>query len=762
MMDVKDLVSKMTLKEKASLLSGDDFWHTKAVERLGIPRFMMCDGPNGLRKQEDLPDNLGLNGSISTVCYPTASAIAASFDEELARCLGEAIGDECRRENVSMVLGPGINMKRSPVCGRNFEYYSEDPFLAGKMGAAFVRGVQSKGVAACPKHFAANNQEHRRMSGSSTVDERTLHEIYLSAFETVVKEAHPKSIMCAYNRVNGTYMSENKYLLTDVLRDKWGFDGFVVTDWGAVKDPVKGVEAGLDLVMPGGCKAYEKFLIEAVEDGSLSEAVLDKAVVRILSGLYGDRQDEPCENNKSTEETRKKDYELALTLAEQSAVLLKNDKVLPLKDDKKILFVGEFAKKPRYQGSGSSHINSAYVSDAYDVALERGKGVFFACGYDTHDEEKGDVLMKEALNAAGDADIIVVFAGLPAAYESEGYDRTDINIPAVQNKLIDELAHLGKKIVVVMHNGSAVSMPWIEEVDAVLDMFLAGDAVGEATVNLLWGDVNPSGKLSETYPMRNSDNPSYLNFPGESGNPVYAEGIFIGYRYYEKKRVMPLFAFGHGLSYTEFEYAKPKISRESIKDDETVEASIEVWNVGKCTGKEIVQLYVSAGDSKVLRPLKELKGFKKVELKPGEKKRVTFTLDKRSFAYYETAINDFYAETGDYTILIGASSIDIRHSVHVHLESTFELPFKCERSTAIEDILANKRGKEVLGPILERLMEERNQAVEDNGSMGEGGTEMLRKMILEMPLITLMDFGILEYDEIKDIVVRINGDAGDK
>ena len=757
-MDVKDVVSKMTLKEKAALLSGKDFWHTEEVERLGILSFMMCDGPNGLRKQEGETDHLGLNASIKTVCYPTASAVASSFDTDLAKELGRTLGRECQRENVSMLLGPGLNMKRSPVCGRNFEYYSEDPYLAGKMAAAYVEGIQSEGIAACPKHFAANNQEYRRMSGNSIVDERTLHEIYLTAFEIMVKESHPKSIMCAYNQLNGTYLSENKYMLTDVLREKWGFDGFVVTDWGAGKGPKEGVEAGLDLVMPGPRQDHEDMIVAAVENGELSESKVDEAVTHILNALNW-----TLENKKnpgtSTDETRKADYAFAKELAENSAVLLKNDnKALPLKKDRKILFVGEFAKTPRYQGSGSSHINSAYVSNAFDSAIAAGKEISFARGYDTKckDAKENFILREEAVEAAQEADEIVIFAGLPASYESEGFDRENINLPHEQDKLIDELAHLGKMTVVVMHNGAPVSMPWIDSVDAVLDMQLAGDAVGDATVSLLWGDVCPSGKLAESYPIKLSDNPSFLNFPGDAGNPIYAEGVYIGYRYYEKKRVPGLFAFGHGLSYTEFEYSDIKVSKDNMTDNDTVEVSVEIWNVGRYKGKEVVQLYVSPDRSKVSRPYKELKGFTKIELESGEKKVVTFTLDKRSFAYYETRICDFHVESGDYSIMIGSSVVDIRQTAKVHVESTTELPVSFDRFTPIEDILDTKKGAAVLGPVMQQMSQGMDETSDSDDSMGEGGAEMMAKMIMEMPIINLASFGILTTEQVDGILSQLN------
>ena len=750
-MDVKDLVSKMTLQEKASLLSGSDFWHTQAVERLGLKEFMMCDGPNGLRKQTDNPDHMGVNDSISTVCYPTASALASSFDEDLLQKLGETLGDECRRENVAMLLGPGLNMKRSPVCGRNFEYYSEDPYLAGKLAAAFVKGVQSKGVMACPKHFAANNQEYRRMSGNSIVDERPLHEIYLSAFEMMVKESHPKSIMCSYNQLNGTFLSENKYMLTDVLKDKWGFDGFVVTDWGAGKDPAKGVEAGLDLVMPGPRDDHEKAIIQAVESGTLDEAKVDKAVTNILTCLDWVMSSTAEKVSPSDDSTRKSDYEFAREVAENCAVLLKNNRVLPIRSGKKVLFVGEFAQKPRYQGSGSSHINSAYISNALDAAKD--KDVSFVAGYDTKDPQKSYILREEAVQASKDADIIVIFAGLPGSYESEGFDRTDINLPAEQDKLIDELAQLGKKTVVVLHNGSPVAMPWIDRVDAVLDMFLAGDGVGEATVRLLYGDVVPSGKLSETYPLKLSDNPSFLNFPGDAGNPKYAEGIYIGYRYYEKRRMPVLFPFGFGLSYTEFEYAEPHISKSDITDTDTVEVTMDVWNVGRYAGKEIIQLYVSDDATKVSRPLKELKGFKKVFLKPGEKATVSFTLDKRSFAYYNETLHDFHVESGDFTIMIGASSNDIRQTLSVHVESTVEVPLDINLFTPVEDILDTKKGHELLAPLLEAALQGQG---DDADLMGEGAGEMMRKMILEMPIGSISNFGMADVDTISKLIQELN------
>ncbi len=755
-MNVEEMVSKMTLEEKASILTGSDFWHTEGIERLGLPQFMMCDGPNGLRKQEGEADHLGLQGSISTVCYPTASAVASTFDEELAEKLGETLGKECNRENVSMLLGPGLNMKRSPICGRNFEYYSEDPYLAGKLAAAYIRGVQKQGVAACPKHFAANNQEYRRMSGNSVVDERTLFEIYLTAFEMAVKEGKPKSIMCSYNRLNGTYLSENKYMLTDVLRDKFGFDGFVVTDWGAGKDAVKGVEAGLDLVMPGPNDDAPKAIVQAVMKGKLDEEKVDRAVKDILEVFNWSVENRPEATLESSDLTRKADYEVALEVALAGAVLLKNDnKSLPIESDSKVLFVGEFAQKPRYQGSGSSHINSDYVSNALDCAKDR--DVSFVQGYDTSDPSISYKLREEAVNAAAEVDEIVIFAGLPGSYESEGFDRKDINLPADQNKLIAELSSLGKKTVVVLHNGAPVAMPWIDSVDAVLDMQLAGDAAGEAAVKLLYGEANPCGKLAESYPVKLSDNPSFLNFPGDSGCPVYAEGIYIGYRYYEKKGMQVLFPFGHGLGYTEFEYSKVRVSSDHITDEDTVEVSVDIWNVGRYPGYEVVQLYVSDNESTVLRPLKELKGFKKVYLRPEEEKTVTFTLDKRSFAYYSVKTHDYLVESGDFTIMVGASSADIRRTAQIYVEGTTDIPLSVNMTTAIMEILETKKGREILGPVIEGIRGNgSDEDSEHDESMGEGGAEMFDAMIREMPIGNLPSFGIIGMDQVKKLITRLN------
>lgn len=633
-MDIKELISKMTLEEKAGVCSGLDFWHTKPVERLGVPSVMVSDGPHGLRKQDTAGDHLGINDSIKAVCMPAACATAASFDRELIAHMGEAIGDSCQHEELAVVLGPAVNIKRSPLCGRNFEYFSEDPYLAGEMSASYINGVQSRNVGTSIKHFAANNQEHRRMSSSSNVDERTLREIYFPAFEISVKKAQPWTVMCSYNRLNGTYASEHPWLLTDVLRGEWGFEGYVMSDWGAVSDRVAGVAAGMDLEMPGSGGINDKKIVEAVRSGKLDEAVVDQAVERILEITY-----RYLDNAKpETPWDQEADHQLSAQIAAECMVLLKNEGVLPLSKEDDIAFIGEFAKKPRFQGGGSSHINSFKITSAMDAA--EGLKVSYAQGYSVDKDEATDAMIAEAVAAAKAAKVAVVFAGLPDAYESEGYDRTHMAMPACQNKLIEAVAAANANTVVVLHNGSPVEMPWIDKVKGVLEAYLGGQAVGQAVVKILFGDVNPSGHLPETFPVKLSDNPSYLYYGGEGNEADYREGIFVGYRYYDKKDMEVLFPFGYGLSYTTFACSNLRLSASEITDQETLTATVTVTNTGTCAGKTVVQLYVGDKVSSVLRPVRELKGFEKVALAPGESKDISFVLYKRAFAYWNTELGD--------------------------------------------------------------------------------------------------------------------------
>lgn len=690
--DVKKILSELTLEEKAGLCSGADWWHTKAVERLGLPAVMVSDGPHGLRKQDEEVDHVGLGDSIKAVCFPAASALACSFDVDLLYTLGCALGDECQAENISTLLGPAVNMKRSPLCGRNFEYFSEDPYLAGELAAGYVNGVQSRNIGTSVKHYAANNQETRRMSSSSEVDERTLREIYLAAFETIVKKARPWTMMCSYNCINGVYSCENDWLLNKVLREEWGFQGLVMTDWGAMNDRVKAVKAGLDLEMPYSSGITDRLLADAVKDGTLSLEVLDLAVERILNLVktYYEGKEEGA--SFDLEEHHK----LAKDIAAECAVLLRNQDILPLKAAAKAAFIGEFAVAPRFQGGGSSHINCFKITNALEAA--EGYPVSYARGYEILKDEPNAGLIAEAVKLAEESEVAVIFAGLPDRYESEGYDRTHLNLPDCQNVLIEEVAKVQPNTVVVLHNGSPVLLPWADKVKAILEVYLGGQAVGEAAVDLLYGKANPSGKLAETFPLRLQDNPSYLNFPGTKRTVEYREGVYIGYRYYDAKDMDVLYPFGFGLSYTTFDYSDLALKvngqkdtnpngKLHIKDTDRLEVTLKVKNTGSVRGKEVVQLYVKDLEASVGRPPKELKGFAKTVLEPGEEKTVTFTLDKRSFAYYSTELGDWYAESGTYEILVGKSSREIALQASVELESSDKVEFIADDRTTFADVM---------------------------------------------------------------------------
>lgn len=752
-MNIKDLVSKMTLEEKAGLCSGSDFWHTKAVERLGIPAVMVSDGPHGLRKQDLNADHLGVNISIEAVCFPAACALACSFDRELIYKMGQALGNECQAEDVSVILGPGANIKRSPVCGRNFEYFSEDPYLSSQMAANHIKGVQSQNVGTSLKHFAANNQEHRRMSASSEIDERTLREIYLASFETAVKEVKPWTVMCSYNRVNGVYASENKKLLTDILRDEWGFDGFVVSDWGAVDERVMGLEAGLDLEMPSSGGFNDELIVKAVKDGSLDEKVLDRAVERILGVI-----DRYLENrNKNAVWDKEKDSRLAREIERECIVLLKNeDSILPLSKTEKVAFIGEFAEKPRYQGGGSSHINSFDSLSALD-AVKGVCDVEYARGYDSSADIIDENLIAEAVSLAEKSDKAVIFAGLPDSFESEGFDRSHMRMPENQNKLIAEVCKVQPNTVVVLHNGSPVEMPWIDDVKGIVEVYLGGQSVGGAEIDILFGDANPCGKLAETFPKKLSDNPSYLSFPGEGDRTVYSEGIFVGYRYYDKKEMDVLFPFGHGLSYTQFEYSNLKLSADRITDNDTLKVTVDVKNVGKVSGKEIVQLYVSDRESRVIRPLKELKGFEKLSLEPGEQKTAEFILDKRSFAYYNTEISDWHVESGEFDIMVGKSSRDIVLSDTVYVESTVKLPVHYTMNTTFGDMLEDEDARAYTDRYIE-IYREQMSGNDEGNEMGESTGAMIEAMLKYNPMRAMVSFsgGKISVEEIKEAIEKLN------
>jgi len=735
-MDIKALIAQMTLEEKASLCSGGDFWHTKAIERLGIPAVMVSDGPHGLRKQDQTADHLGINDSIKAVCMPTACATAASFDRDLIEKMGQVIGDSAQHEQLSVVLGPAVNIKRSPLCGRNFEYFSEDPYLAGEMAAAYISGVQSRNVGTSIKHFAANSQEHRRMSSSSNADERTLREIYFPAFEISVKKSQPWTVMCSYNRINGVYASEDPWLLTTVLRDEWGFEGYVVSDWGAVSDRVAGVAAGLDLEMPYPGPHNDAKIVAAVRSGVLEEAILDQAVERILTINY-----RYLENAKpETPWDQEADHLLAAKIAGECMVLLKNEGILPLNKEDEIAFIGEFAEKPRFQGGGSSHINCFKKTSALSAA--RGLKVTYAQGYSVDRDEATDEMIAQAVEAAKNARVAVVFAGLPDSYESEGYDRTHMRMPACQNRLIEAVAAANPNTVVVLHNGSPVEMPWLGKVKGVLEAYLGGQAVGLATVDVLFGDVNPSGHLPESFPIKLSDNPSYLFYGGEGNEADYREGVFVGYRYYDKKEMDVLFPFGHGLSYTTFAISDLRLSAAKITDRDTLTATVTVTNTGSRAGKTVVQLYVGDKESTVLRPIRELKGFEKIELQPGESKDVSFTLCKRAFAYWNTDIGDWHVETGDFTIEIGQSSRQIEVCGEVTVESTVELPRYYTMDSIIMDILADPRAAAVMKPVMDTIARAFGPSDSEDSAAQEAVSEdMSMAMLNYLPLRGALSFG---------------------
>ena len=699
-MDIKELLSKLTLEEKAGLCSGKDFWRTKPVERLGIPSVMVSDGPSGLRTQVE--NGFNENDSRTAVSFPSGCATASSFDRDLLRQLGEILGEEANNFNVSTVLGPAINIKRSPLCGRNFEYLSEDPYVAGELGAAYINGVQSKNAGTSLKHFAANNQETNRFSVSEEGDERTLREIYLSGFETCVKKAAPTTIMCSYNAINGELSSQNKWLLKDVLRDEWGYKGMVVSDWGAVYDRVKGIKADLSLEMPYSGGHTDNDIVEAVKAGTLSMEELDEAVSHVLEMVFN-----YVEHKQSGVFDMDKDHAASAKIAEESCVLLKNDKAaLPIKAaSEKVLFVGYFAENPRYGGGGSSKIKCYKMTSAVDAVREAGLNVKYVKGYNEDFVTTTSALSDEALTAALEADTVVVFAGLPESFETEGADRTSLDMPAVQNELIEKLAAVNKKVVVVLHNGAPVAMPWVDKVAAILECYLGGENIGTAQINLLFGKANPCGKLAETFPLRLEDTPCYLTYPGNGRTCVYSEGIFVGYRWYDSRNMPVLFPFGHGLSYTSFEYSDLKVSKNAFKDNEGLEVSITIKNTGSVEGKEIAQLYVSDKTGVEIRPEKELKGFEKVSLKPGESKTVTFKLDQRSFAYWNTDINNWYAPSGKYILSVGASSRDIRATAEVDVTSSSKKAFTITPQTTMGDMLRNREMAALIKPEFEKSCE---------------------------------------------------------
>lgn len=743
---VKQILEQLTTEEKAEICVGASFWHLYSNAAVGIPQVMVSDGPHGLRKQAEAADHLGLNQSISAVCFPAACATAASFDESLLECMGEALGEECRAEDVAVLLGPAVNIKRSPLCGRNFEYFSEDPYLTGKLAAAQIRGVQKWDVGTSIKHFAANNQEYHRQSCSSEVDMRTFREIYLRGFEIAVKEAKPWTVMCAYNKINGTYASENKMLLTDILREEWGFDGCVMSDWGAVNDRVQGLSAGLDLEMPASGGYTTQQIVNAVENGSLPMADLDKAAERILTTVfrYADS------NVRKPVFDREKHHRLAVEIEKECAVLLKNDGALPLKADETVAYIGEFAEKPRYQGGGSSHIHASCVVSALDAAKAKNRNVYYAKGFSATEDITDEALFDEALQLAEQADKIVVFAGLPDIFESEGYDRTHMHLPACQNALIQRICTVHKNVAVVLHNGSPVELPWADSVNAILEMYLGGQGVGAAATALLYGDANPCGRLPESFPIKLSDNPSYLHFPGYKGKVEYAEGVFVGYRYYDTKQMPVRYPFGHGLSYTSFEYSQPIVSAAAFREDASITVSVNVKNTGGCFGKEVVQLYIRDKTHAVARPDKELKGFRKIALEPGESKQVEFTVDAQSLAYYDVDLRDWYAHTGAYDLIIARSAQDIVATCPIAYTALRQPYLDIHKYTTFGELLSDARTAPIMQAQLQKI-----SAVTSALSGDAFPKEALKKMAANVPLTFLQSMLKLTPAALDEVIAKL-------
>ena len=638
-MGIEKILQQMTLEDKIALCSGENFWETKKYEKYGIPSLFMCDGPHGLRKQEDVADMLGVNESRKATCFPAEVTTAGSWDPELLAEIGAAIGQEAKEQGVGLVLGPGANLKRNPLCGRNFEYFSEDPYLAGKLAAGFIRGAEAQGVGTSLKHFAVNSQELSRFTSNSVLDDRTLRELYLTAFEIAVKEGKPSTVMCAYPKLNGVHCSDSKRLLTDILRTEWGFGGMIVTDWGAMNDRIEGFRAGCDLNMPGGSDYMEKEVLQAIKDGTLPESCVDDSARRVLELVF--RAAETLKAPASCD--YKAHHALAKRAAAEGAVLLKNEGgILPLQQGAKIAVIGAMAKNLRYQGAGSSHINPTGLSQPLDFLPD----AVYATGCDERGDTT-DALLDEARAAAEQAEVAVIFAGLPDRYESEGFDRDDMKLPVGHLRMIEAVVSANPHTVVVLLCGSAVECPWADEVKAVLYMGLPGQAGGEAIAELLYGRISPSGKLAESWPIAYGDVPSSEVYD-KTADALYQEGVYVGYRYYDKAGVPVRWPFGYGLSYTEFSYSDLMVEDNSV--------SVTVKNTGKCAGAEVVQLYVEAPQDGLHRPLRELKGFRKVFLQPGESRAVTFTLTDRSFAVWQ---DGWKVPGGAYTVCVGGLTAEI-------------------------------------------------------------------------------------------------------
>ncbi|WP_100406490.1 beta-glucosidase family protein [Bacillus solitudinis] len=693
-MKFQELIAQMTLEEKASLMSGKDFWQTKDIKRLGINSMFLADGPHGIRRQEVAADQLGLNAGIPATCYPTASTVANSWNTELGEKVGDYLGEEAISQRVNVLLGPGINMKRNPLCGRNFEYFSEDPYHAGKMAASYIKGIQSHGVSACVKHFAVNNQEERRMSIDTIVDERTLREIYLTAFEIAVKEGKTKTIMSSYNRLNGVYTNENQHLMKDILRNEWNYSGVVVTDWGGSNDRIAGLIAGNELEMPTTAGQTDQEIIEAVKSGKIKEELLDESVDRLLDLIFS--TSEVFERPGKKEFDIEKHHRVAQKVAEESIALLKNeDNLLPLKFGKKVAVIGDFAKDARYQGAGSSIVNPTILDHTMDCFEESGiVSIGYEQGFDRYGK-KNKELITRACSLAEKADVVFLYIGLDEVTEAEGLDRQSMKIPPNQIALLNALYEVNQNIVAILSCGSAVEMPWIDKVKGLLHGYLGGQAGARAILRVLSGDVNPSGKLSETYLLRYEDTPSYCNFPGNEASVEYREAIYIGYRYYDSADVDVLFPFGYGLSYTTFEYSNIRVDKDGV--------TFKLTNTGHVAGMEIAQLYVGCKSDAIFRAKKELKGFDKIFINAGETKTVAIPFDDKTFRYFNVKTNQWEIEEAEYEIMIGASIADIRLKETIFVEGTgAPLPYNKELLPSYYSAKANNVTQDEFEALIER------------------------------------------------------------
>lgn len=739
-MDINDVIENMTLQEKAALCTGASAWTTTPIERLDVPEMIVSDGPHGVRREQKIYEWSG-GGTLAATCFPTASCLASTWDVDLLALMGEALAKECIALNVDVLLGPGVNIKRSPLGGRNFEYFSEDPYLAGELAASLINAIQNKGVGTSLKHYVANNQEFQRFSISAEIDERTLREVYLLAFEKAVKQAQPWTVMCAYNKVNGTLASQHDELLNGILKDEWGFEGLVVSDWGAVRDRVAALKGGLDWQMPGPQERDVQNVIAAVESGELDAAILDESVRRILQ-IVAKASKTPKVGTFDIDAH----HGLARQIAAEGMVLLKNTGILPLKNHQKIAVIGRAAMHAHFQGGGSSHITPTKVSVPFEELKVQGVDSEFtyAEGYPVDDTfQQG--MIDEAVTIAQAADVALLYIALPSFKESEGYDRPDMDLTQQQIALIQAVATVQPNTVVVLNNGAPITMStWIHDVAAVLEGWMMGQAGGAAIADILFGKVNPSAKLSETFPMKLEDVPSHINWPGELGTVRYGEGLFVGYRYYDVKALPVQFPFGHGLSYTSFVYSNPMVSSNTFKDIDGITVSIDITNTGEMAGKEIVQVYVCDHQSSLVRPEKELKGFAKVSLQPGETKTVSIDLDFRAFAYYHPRYADWITEDGAFDILIAASANDIRQRVTVTLESTMVLPCILDKESTMREWMADPRGRAVFRSYYDTIeADTRERFGGNNGDNARYATDGalgmdVMDMLNEMPIISVL------------------------